>query len=236
MKVRLADVSSPVGSVRRPLFIDGSGREVFLAQGADPAEDADDDDEGDSGTGDAKDDDKTGDRKDKKDDDKDADSDALKKKLRLADKRAAEAEKKLREAEDKDKSELEVAKRDLEEAKKKNEDLAEDNRELSLVNAFLMVNTITWHDNEDALNAARRQGLLDDLQDKETGEVDKAKMKKALESLSKAKPHLVKKGAEEETPASTATHTVGGKGNKNGQQEGLDKATLSKRYSALRRL
>lgn len=234
MKVRLASVIPTAGQVRRPLFIDGSGRSVWLAQGADPAEDDDDDDDGDSGTGDADaKDPKDGDRKDDKDD-KSSDAEALKKKLRLADKRAAEAEKRLREAEDKDKSELEVAKRDLEEAKKKNEEQAEEMRELALVNAFLMVNEFTWHDNEDALNAARRGKLLEDVIS-EDGEVDKAKMKKALDALAKAKPHLVKKGADDETPPSTATHSVGNGKGKKGAEE-FSKGDLSKRYSALRRL
>lgn len=235
MRVRLADVFPAVAAkAHRPLFIDGSGRTVWLAQGAGPEDDDDDaDDKGDSGTGDDA-DDKSGDGNhgDKKDDKKDDED--LKKKLRLADKRAAEAEKKLRDAEDKDKSELEVAKRDLEESKKENEELAAKNHELALTNAFLLVNEYTWHDPEEALASATRRKLLEDVQDKDSGDVDPSKLKKALESLAKAAPHLVKKGVEDDTPGSTATHTVG-KGGKGGKGAEFDRATLEKRYSALRR-
>jgi hypothetical protein len=234
MKVRLADVYPAAAGGRRPQFIDGSGRSVWLAQGGGPDDDKDGDADGDSGTGAV--DDKSG-TDGNPEDDKDGkgkdDSEALKQKLRLADKRAAEAEKKLREAEDKDKSELEVAKRKLEEVTANNAKLTEANHELSLTNAFLMVNEVTWFDPEEALASARRRKLLDGVQ-AEDGEVDNGKLKKALEALAKASPHLVKKGKDDEGPGSTATHTVGnGAGKGKGQQ--FDRETLAKRYSALRR-
>jgi hypothetical protein len=241
MKIHLALVN-PEASARwgQPLFVDGSGRPVYLGRGADGTDD-DGEGDGDSGATDDADDDSDGeddgDKKDKKKPGEEADAEALRKKMKLADKRAAEAERKLRELEDKDKGELEVTQRKLAEATETNAKLLKQVRDQALENAFLSTNEITWHDPDDALTAAQRAGLLEGIQD-EDGEVDKAKLKTALQKLAKAKPHYVK-GTEEEAGATKGnggpTGTSTGSGRKKGTADGPTEQQLRDRYSALRR-
>jgi hypothetical protein len=239
MKIHLAlvDPKAPWGL---PLFVDGSGRPVYLGRGADGT---DDDGEGgtDSGGDDDADADDDGDddKKDKKEPGAEADAEVLKKKMRLADKRAAEAERKLRELEDKDKGELEVTQRKLKEATETNAKLVLQVREQALENAFLSVNEITWHDPSDALTAATRLKLLEGVQD-EDGEVDQAKLKTALQKLAKAKPHYVKNNTEEDSGSGAGagkgtTGTTTGSGRKKGTADGPTEQQLRDRYSALRR-
>lgn len=241
MKIRLANpyFEAPI-AWGQPLFVDGSGRPVYLGRGADGT---DGDGEGDTdsgGTGDA-DGDGDGDGEGDKDASKagaEADAAALRNKIRLADKRAAEAERKVRELEDKDKGELEVAKRKLEETTAENAKLALQVREQALENAFLKVNDITWHDPDDALTAAQRAKLLDGVQD-EDGEVDQTKLKAALQKLAKAKPHYVKSNADEDgetkNNGSGPTGTPTGSNRKKPASGAPDEKTLRERYGAIRR-
>jgi hypothetical protein len=223
-----------------PLFVDGSGRPVYLAKGSDGT-----DDEGEGGTDSGGDDDADGDDGGEGEGEKgkpgaEADAAALRNKIRLADKRAAEAEKRLRELEDKDKGALEVAERKLAEATATNDKLLVQVKEQALENAFLTVNEITWHDPSDALSAAHRAKLLDGVQD-EDGEVDQTKLKAALKALAKAKPHYVKKSTEDQEEDATkgapkgSTATKTGSGRKTGTADGPTEAQLRDRYSALRR-
>jgi len=234
MTIHLAIVnpSAPWG---QPLFVDGRGRPVYLGRGGDG--EGEGEGVGDSGTDDDADDDTDGEDGGEKDKDKpgaEADAEALRKKIRLADKRAAEAERKLRELEDKDKGELEVTKRKLAEAEADKVKLAEKVKAQALETAFLGVNEYTWHDADDALTAAGRLGLLEGVQDEE-GEVDKAKLKAALAKLIKAKPHYLKKdntGEEDETPKGP-TGTPTGSGRQKSKKT-ADEAALRARYPALR--
>lgn len=235
MKIHLAlvDPSAPWG---QPLFIDGSGRPVYLGQGGDGDDDGEEDadsggdDDADGSTGD-EDEGKAGKGKEAG---AEADAEALRKKMRLADKRAAEAERKLRELEDKDKGELEVTQRKLVEAEERVTKLTEKVHAQALENAFMSVNDYTWHDPDDALSAASRLKLLEGVQD-EDGEVDKDKLKAALKKLIKAKPHYLKKdntSDEEEAPRGP-TGTPAGSTRKKPTKV-ADEAALRARYGALR--
>ena len=235
MTIHLAivDPSAPWG---QPLFVDGSGRPVYLGRGSDGTGDDGEDDPDSGGDGDA-DDDTDGEDESKKDKDKpgaEADAEVLRKKMKLADKRAAEAERKLRELEDKDKSEVEVLKRKLEEQTAANTELVTKLKAKALENAFMAVNDYTWHDPDDAISAATRLGLLADVQD-EDGEVDKDKLKAALKKLIKAKPHYLKKDNTEDgdEPKGPSGAPVGS-GRKNKPAKGADEAALRARYPALR--
>jgi hypothetical protein len=240
MKIRLANPYFEAPLVwGQPLFVDGSGRPVYLGRGADGADDDGEGEPDSGGDGDADGDgDGEGGDKDEKGKPSPADEAALKNKIKLADKRAAEAERRLRELEDKDKGALEVAERKLAEATETNAKLAAQVKAQALENAFLKVNDITWHDPDDALTAATRQKLLEGVQD-EDGEVDMAKLKTALAKLAKAKPHYVKSKAdeEEEQPkgGSGPTGTPTGSGRKKGNPSGPSEAELRARYGAIRR-
>jgi hypothetical protein len=237
MKIRLAQVdpSAPWG---QPLFVDGSGRPVYLGRGADGTDD-DDEDGSDSGGADDADDDDAGDKDEKDGKNKagaEADAEALRNKIRLADKRAAEAERKLQELTDKDKSALEVAERKLAEAEAKTAELATKLKTKALENAFMAVNEYTWHDPDDAIAAATRLGLLEGVQD-DDGEVDQTKLKAALVKLIKAKPHYLKseksEDDEDETPKGPSG-TPTGSARKKAAKTAASEAALRARYPALR--
>lgn len=241
MKIRLANpfLEAPL-AWGQPLFVDGSGRPVYLGRGSDGT---DDDGEGDTDSGGEDDADGDGDGGGEGDKDSkakpgaEADAEALRKKMKLADKRAAEAERKLQELQDKDKGALEVAERKLAEAQATNAKLQAKVTAQALENAFLGVNEITWHDPDDALTAAQRAGLLEGVQDDE-GEVDKTKLKAALQKLAKAKPHYVKSKAdgEEETKnnGTGSTGTTTGSGRKKPVDGVPTEKALRDRYSAIR--
>jgi len=244
MKIRLANVFPEAAPTRwgQPLFVDGSGRPVYLGRGGDGTDD-DGEGSGDSGAEDDADGDDDADDEGGKDDKAkpgaEADAEALRKKMKLADKRAAEAERKLRDLEDKDKGELEVAKRKLEEVTAINAKLQEKVKAQALENAFAMADVgITWHDPDDALTAAGRLGLMEGVQD-EDGEVDKAKLASALKALAKKKPHYVKTKADENDEqrnnGSGSTGTSTGSGRKKGAGDGPTEAELRARYAAIRR-
>lgn len=242
MKIRLANpfLEAPV-RWGQPLFVDGSGRPVYLGRGSDGTGDDGEDDTDSGGDDDADGDDDgdgEGDKDGKAKPGAEADAEALRKKIRLADKRAAAAEKRAQELEDKDKGALEVAERKLAEMQAANAKLQVKVTAQALENAFLATNEITWHDPDDALTAAQRAGLLEGVQD-EDGEVDKAKLKTALQKLAKAKPHYVKSKADEDDDAKNngagPTGTNTGSGRKKPANGAPDEAALRARYTAIRR-
>jgi hypothetical protein len=158
--------------------------------------------------------------------------------LSAADKKreAAERERdamaaKLKEIEDKDKSELE---RTTERVKVLEQQVQQDKEEigkLRLENAFLTVNEVSWHDNEDALRAARDGGYLEQVV-KDDGTIDRDKLNRQLKSLADKKKYLVKTEQEPPQPPSGAGVGSGGRG---GNQGNPDEAKLRERYSRLRR-
>jgi hypothetical protein len=168
----------------------------------------------------------------------DDDAARMREHLSAADRKRDEAEKardaalaKLKEIEDKDKSELE---RTTERVKQLEQQAQQDKGEISklrLENAFLTVNEVLWHDNEDALRAARDGGYLEQVV-KDDGTIDQDKLKRQLKSLADKKKYLVKTEQEPPQPPSGAGVGSGGRG---GSQGNPDETKLRERYSRLRR-
>lgn len=163
--------------------------------------------------------------------------------LRAADRKRAEYEAKLKEIEDKDKSELERATGKAKELEATVSQLQEEVNTLRVQNAFLMGNSYTWHDAEDALALAQRKGFLDEAINKETGEINQDKVKAGLKKFAEAHKHLIKESSGEENKGKggagkggtgQAPPPVGsnGAGNKGGK--GTDEDALRQRYRSLR--
>lgn len=150
--------------------------------------------------------------------------DKLRKQLSASDKNRTAAEKKLKEIEDAKKDELTKATERAEAAEKLVQKRDEELAGLRLQNAFLTANTgVSWHDPEDALDVAQKRGYLSEVVS-EDGKVDSAKLATKLKELAKAKPHLVKSGAEEndkkkEEPKAPTGQKVGSKVGGGGKKE-----------------
>lgn len=213
--------------------------------GGDGSSDEDDDDDAD----DDDDDDKS--KKDDKDDEDkpsrpERQAAKYRTQLRAEQKKNAELEARLRALEDKDKPKDEVAARNLKEAQDKVERLTAINRELRVQNAFLMSNTIEWHDPEDAFKLID----LSEVDVDEDGTVDAKALRAALKDLAKRKPHLVKKSNtrqrqddddDEDGESDEDTNDQGSKssgsamrGKRKGEPKKADRAALAKRFPALR--
>lgn len=209
-----------------------SGLALVALRGSDPG-DSDDNDQnlnddndssGDEGSDEGKDDGASSDKKD----DRDAEIEAIKARMRAADRRAAAAEAKAKEYEDKDKSEGQRLSEENESLKSEVETLKKSLQEQRLQNAFLTSNDYTWQDAEAALRLADLSGVVD-----EDGEVDKAALKKALKALAEGKPFLVKtqegNGESKNGPSGSST----GSSKNNRQQSGPSEDELRRRYPAL---
>lgn len=239
-----------------PRFQDGGGE-------ADDEDEGDDSDEEDEDEEDEDEDDKKKSKSKKKSKDEDDDEEdkpkytereyrKLEKRMKAADRRADETEKRLRD--------LEKAARKSGSKKLKGRDRDEDRdddhddeairrekeradkaealiRETRLENAFLKVNTYNWVDADDALAAAERLGLLDDVFD-EDGKLDRAELRHALKALAKKKPHLLKPSKNDEDddtekPDRRSGSTMNGK--RKGQKGQADRKELAKRFPVLNR-
>jgi hypothetical protein len=173
---------------------------------------------------------------DEKDSSKDEESELekVKRRMKAADRRAAEAERKAREYEDKDKTDLELATKKASELETENEKLQGQLRVLTQERYFLGSNTVTWHDPEIAMSKIKWDDIID-----EDGEVDKTSLERAIKDLAKSKPFLVKSdnpSDEGGKPADNAGQASGGKvgsGKKQTKQE-LDREQLLRRFPALR--
>jgi hypothetical protein len=205
---------------------------IYALMGAegegDPAEDDDEDPEDEE-------EDEPDESKKPKATDSDPEKDALKRRMKAADRRAAAAETKLRELDDKDKSELEVQTRRVNELEAENEKLLETNKTLRRERLFLGSNTVTWHDPEIAMSKLDWDNIID-----EDGEVDHSALNKAITGLAKEKAFLVKKDTADDDAnrpnTSQQQQASGGKvgsGKKNSKQE-IDREALLKRFPALR--
>lgn len=148
---------------------------------------------------------------------------------RKAEKAAADALAKLQEIQDKDKSELEIANRELASLKERIPELEGTVRDLRIHNAFLASNKYSWHNPDRALRIA-------DLKDVEIGEDgDVSGLDKALDSLAKSDPYLIKP-ADDEGDGETGKAPSGA--SFNGKRQGKTDRTrdeLVKKYPALRR-
>lgn len=218
--------------------------------------DDDDDDESDDDADpddDEDEDDKKSKKKPKKDEDEDDDFGALRSRqarqaakyrtdLRAAEKANEDLNRRLRAIEDRDKKPDEVVTRDLTEARSQVDKLTETVRDLRMENAWHQANTIEWADRDDALAAARRLGLLDDIVEND-GTVDTKALRAALRELARKKPHLVKKASngrasakddEDQDDEDQASSAPPMNGRRKGTRGNTDRAALAKRFPVLR--
>lgn len=134
-----------------------------------------------------------------------AEADALRERMRAADKRAADFEAKLKQLTDKDLPEAQKLQRDYEESQQQVETLQATNNSLALKVAFLEDNTYTWQ------NPKRAQQLIDMSQVEIGADGAVTGLKEALKALATSDPYLLKQEVKEEVkpPASTATGNNG---------------------------
>lgn len=210
-----------------------SGLAITALRGSDPGDENDEGQEGQEGssgtdsgaTGSEGD---SGDEGQQQKDDKDAELEAIKARMKAADRRAAAAEAKIKEFEDKDKSESERLTADVETLRSETSRLQEALREQRLQNAFLTSNDYEWQDAEAALRLADLSSVVD-----EDGEIDKKALKAALKALAEGKPFLVKsQQGNEEGGKNGASGTSTGTP-KSKKPVGVDEQELARRYPAL---
>lgn len=159
-----------------------------------------------------------------------AEYEALKERMRGADKAKSDAETKLREIERKDQTELQKAQGDLEDAKKANAALADKVNEMALTNAFLTNNKYTWHDPADALALLNREGVEISEDGKVTG------LGPAIDKLAKSKKHLLKSETDDTGDGGDSSAASGSA--TNGRRKGEDKndkKDYSRRFPALQK-
>ena len=155
----------------------------------------------------------------------------LKERMKAADKRATAAENKVKEFEDAEKDELTKAQDDLQAVTQERDTLLSENTSLSVQ---LAVVTSPEAERFVDMDAVLKFLDLDDLTD-DDGEIVKGKVKESLDALAEDKPYLVrsKEGDEEDgdeqPPSGRQTNS------KRKSKKGLDRATLAKKYPALRR-
>jgi hypothetical protein len=147
----------------------------------------------------------------------------LREKLRLADQRATNAETRARDLENKDKTVEERLTSENADLLSKNGRLETVNRQLAIQVAFLKQSHVTWVDSEDALDVAMRS--LKDVDVEDDGSVDAKTVKKVVDDLAKAKPHLVKK---------PATASGGGVTGDKGGKTSPDDKEMERLFPALR--
>jgi hypothetical protein len=216
------------------------GFRMMADEGDDDGDDDDDDAQG--GGSDDSDDDKDDSKDDKSEDKSDSDDDAeseleaMRKRMKAADKRAAELDRKLRDLQDKDKPELERAKTDLEEITAERDLLRKEMSDLRLQNAFLTANKVTWHDPDTALALAQSKGYLEDVVDEDDGSVDRKALAKALERLSKEHKYLVKgkEKKEDDEPDGPSGESAGGRSD-NSKDARAKKQAMRNRFPVLNR-
>jgi hypothetical protein len=173
----------------------------------DDEDDKEGEDDGDDTSGDGDgDEDEDDDDKSKDDGDSDKDKDdkvsreeheKLKARMVAADKAKAKAEAELRKIADSKKDDLTKATDRVTELETEVKEKDEQISGLRLENAFLSANTHKWHDNDTALEIARSKGLLDEVLN-DDGEVEKGKLKSALDKLAKDHKYLVKSEDDDE--------------------------------------
>lgn len=168
-----------------------------------------------------------------KDDDESTELERARARMKAADRRAAEAERKLREKDDAGKPELEIAQRRVTELEETTTQQDATLRELRIQNAFLMSNTVTWHDPSDALRElANMDGVDIDDDGKVTG------VKDAIAKLAKRKPHWVKAAKEsDDEDKDSSTEASGSKmhGKRKGEKDVPTREALVPNYPALAR-
>lgn len=158
---------------------------------------------------------------------------AIKKRMQAADRRASELEAKEKERELAGKSESEKLTIERDELKSKVDTLSSELNTLRLQNAFLTANKHTWADPEDALRLAD----LSEVEVSAEGKVDMKALTRALDDLAKRKPHLVKVAATEGNDKGSGGQGAASgpemNGGRKGQQSGVDREALAKRFPVL---
>lgn len=162
-----------------------------------------------------------------------AEHDKVVARMNAADKAKGEAEKRLNETlarlkefEDKDKSEIEKAQADAAEAQKRAEEAETALKRERINNAFLLHNSVTWHNPEKAL------ALLDLSEVTISDDGTVVGMDKAIEALAKSDAYLVKT---EDTPGGSLPPSGAPAGSGPKGQKQLDREALRKKYPALNR-
>lgn len=251
-----------------PRFQDGGGDDD-----EDDADDEDDDTEDDDEDDEDEDDKKSKSKKDKskksKDDDEDDDSKpvytedemhAVKRRMRKADQRASKAEARIAELErqlakkpktktgsDDTDDKGGVDNEELRTLRERNAKLEAERQQTRIEKAFSRVplpEGEEWVDLEDAVAAAQRLGLLEDVLD-EDGTVDRRSLRAALRELKRRKPHLVRKVSDpdenedeedDEDQRSKKRRTASKmNGKRKGQTKSKSKDELAKRFPVLGR-
>lgn len=155
---------------------------------------------------------------------------AVVRRMKAADRRSSELEAadKARVAATQTETERLTAERD---ELKTYKEAAESNlRNLRIENSFLLANTHSWVDMEDALRLADLSEVTID----EDGKVDGKALRKALDDLAKRKPHLVKPATSSTTtpPAGASAPEMNGTPKGAGDRS-PDRAALAKRFPVL---
>lgn len=161
-----------------------------------------------------------------------AEFDRLQQHLSEADRKRTAAEQKLKEIEDAKKDDLTKAQEKVQELTEANEAKDKELAKLRLDKAFLSVNDVKWHDPEEALGVAERNGYLEGVV--KDGKVDAKALAGKLKELAKAKAYLVKsEGGQQQTPPPSGGAV--GSGGKGGKDGGVDESVLRSRYRSLNR-
>lgn len=161
-----------------------------------------------------------------------AEYEALQERMKAADRRASSAEQKIKEQEDAKKGDLEKANDKVKEHETTISTLQKEVSDLRLQNAFLSANEHSWHDADEALASAQRNGYLEGVV-KEDGSVDKSALKTALKRLATEKKFLLKSSSSDSGSGSSGP-SGGNVGSGSGSSmSAKDEEALRRKYPAL---
>lgn len=154
--------------------------------------------------------------------------DRLLARMQAADRAKSQAELKVKEYEDKGKGELELAQSRVAELEAANAELSSALTTAKRDQAFLVNNTVKWHDPKLAMQQVEWDGVVNE----DSGAINDAVLKKAIEALAKQRPYLV---ATEDTgkPAGSPSGAPIGNGKPN-DPKAVNREALMKKYPALR--
>ena len=141
-----------------------------------------------------------------------------------------------KEREDAEKTDVDKAKDNATQAEAKAQKLAARLKDTALDNAIIqLAGSMGFADVDDALRLIDRDAVDVDQDEDDPSDVsiDKATVKSALETLKKAKPHLIK--SEEAKPGSNRTGSRFNGVNKEVNDKDAEEAALRQKYPALRR-
>lgn len=212
----------PLDLFRLPPLVGADGDDDSDPPGAGAEET--DDDNADAGAGDADEETDDEDEEEKPRTYTAAEMEALRKRMKAADKHRSKVEAQLRELMDKDLKPDEKTSKELSELRERDAKNTAALNSLRLQNAFLASNRYNWHDPEDAMSLAD----LSNVEIDEDGTVDRKALAAALKDLATRKPHLVKRDT-------TSDQGSGDKMNskRKGQGQKADRAELVKRFPVL---